>query len=109
MYLLDDVKFTALRFAKSDFRADIEEMRRQSQKIATAIDYADEWKTTCIEQLEISESEMDRVESNEAEIGYAGFLQNQTSLDDWFSLYVITIPCIYVRTLLEAVRAKLQH
>ncbi|KAI1172042.1 hypothetical protein F4777DRAFT_23510 [Nemania sp. FL0916] len=38
---------------------------------------------------------MDNIQPSVAELAYSGFLQNQTSLDDWFSLYVIMIPCVY--------------
>jgi thiaminase len=38
---------------------------------------------------------MERIEPSAAEIGYASFLDGQTIIDDWLSLYIITIPCIY--------------
>jgi len=96
LYLLDNVRFKALRFAKSSFRTDLLEMITESEKITRAVRYAEEWRRKCTTQLHIPESEMNSAQSNIAQTAYAEYLQNQTFLDDWFSLYVLTIPCIYV-------------
>lgn len=93
--LLDTIRFKALRFSKSNFRGYLGVMRTEAKKISSAVDYADQWRNKCINELGILGSEVDETDSNVAEIAYAGFLQNQTSLDDWFSLYVITAPCLY--------------
>ncbi|KAI1119480.1 hypothetical protein F5Y14DRAFT_457747 [Nemania sp. NC0429] len=92
LYLLDSIRFKALRFAKCNFRGDLNDMKTESDKIARAVGYAQDWKQTCISKLRIPESEMDNIQPSVAEMAYSGFLQNQTSQDDWFSLYVIMIP-----------------
>ncbi|KAK4159875.1 hypothetical protein QBC43DRAFT_360863 [Cladorrhinum sp. PSN259] len=54
LYLLDDVRFEALRFAQLSLMNQFNGLRTQSQKISDAIDYAGEWKKTCINHLNIS-------------------------------------------------------
>ncbi len=97
LYLLDSVKFKALRFAKLNSCTPVSEILDQSTKITSAVTYAEEWKKICTDQLGIPKAEMENIESSAAEIGYASFLQSRVFLDDWFSLYIITIPCVYVR------------
>ena len=96
MYLLDNARFKALRFAKLNPTTPFDDLRAQSQKIASAVGIAEDWKTMCVNELGIPASEMESIEPSAAEIGYASFLNGQTSIDDWFSLYIITVPCIYV-------------
>lgn len=97
LYLLDNVRFKALRFAKLNPTTPFDDLRVQSKKIAGAVDITEDWKTMCTDELGIPASEMESIEPSTAEIGYASFLNGQTIVDDWFSLYIITIPCIYVR------------
>ena len=99
MYLVDIVRFKALRFAKADFIS-LDDMLNESQKIARAVEFAKNWKKTCIEELGIPH-DIETTERSVAEMAYAGFLQNETTLEDWLSLYVILIPCYYVRTNLD--------
>jgi thiaminase len=98
LYLIDSIKFKALRFAKGNFRFGLDQMDQESLKINTAVGYAREWREICINKLDIPAIEMNSNElhSNISELAYAAFLQNQTSIDDWFSLYVVWIPCVYV-------------
>ncbi|RYP10174.1 hypothetical protein DL765_008193 [Monosporascus sp. GIB2] len=89
------IRFKALRFAKSDINDNLEEMATESKKITSAVGYAKDWKEVCLKQLQIPESDMNNIKASMAEMAYTGFLQNRVSLDSWFSLYVIMIPCIY--------------
>ncbi|KAK4220656.1 hypothetical protein QBC38DRAFT_172356 [Podospora fimiseda] len=95
LYLIENVRFKALRFAKLKSTAQLEEWRAQSQRITSAVNIVEDWRKTCIEDLKIPASEMKNIEPSAAQIGYASFLNGQTILDDWFSLYITTIPCIY--------------
>ncbi|KAK0701094.1 hypothetical protein B0T26DRAFT_627874, partial [Lasiosphaeria miniovina] len=95
LYLLDNVRFKALRFAKLGSRTAFSDLRAQSQKISSAVDYAEEWKKICVNDLGISATAIEDIEPSAAEIGYSSFLESQTMIDDWFSLYIITIPCVY--------------
>ncbi|KAK0727625.1 hypothetical protein B0T26DRAFT_868878 [Lasiosphaeria miniovina] len=95
LYLLDDVKFKALRFSKLNSRTSFSFLQVQADKIASAVKYAGEWKQTCIDDLGIPPAAMGDIEPSAAEIGYASFLRSETALDDYLSLYIITIPCVY--------------
>ncbi|KAJ8078998.1 hypothetical protein PM082_013285 [Marasmius tenuissimus] len=118
-YLVDSIKFYALRLTKVG--TDLDDIKAQELKIRRCVEYAEEWKKICIdrEQLGIEESRLAKTkaktpnntdsraeqqgadespaptERSIAELAYSNYLQNHTSSESFFNLHVVTAACIY--------------
>ncbi|KAK7454097.1 hypothetical protein VKT23_011608 [Stygiomarasmius scandens] len=94
-YLLDSVRFKALRFATlpyDDF--DLDKLDQEIKSVTNSTGYARDWFITCVEQLGVSEEDF-RVERSIAELAYSQYLQNNAQGDDWYNLHVVLIGCYW--------------
>ncbi|KAH7869743.1 uncharacterized protein C8R40DRAFT_1259009 [Lentinula edodes] len=94
-YLLDSVKFKALRLATlpyDDF--DVEKLQDEANSVARYPGYAEDWFKTCVGELGLSMDDF-RVERSIAEIAYSQYLMHNAQGDDWCNLHVILIACYW--------------
>ncbi|KAJ4487544.1 heme oxygenase-like protein [Lentinula aciculospora] len=94
-YLLDSVKFMALRLAKVPFDDfDVEKLQDEADSVAKYPGYANDWFKTCVGELGLSADDF-RVERTIAEIAYSQYLMHNAQADDWYNLHVILIGCYW--------------
>ena len=98
-YLIDLVKFMALRLATVP-QYDLDTLNTELDSVSKSFSWVTDWAKTCVTDLHIDPNQLVNTERSIAEMAYAGVLQNNTRVEDWFNLHVIMIGCIYVSSVL---------
>ncbi|KAI4184205.1 MAG: hypothetical protein L6R41_004906 [Letrouitia leprolyta] len=112
-YLINLIRFRAARLAKFRVDANFWDLETEVAKISKASTYAKDFCQNCLGFQKTTEGKWERDKlllplawnkedldtpngPSVAVLGYNSFLQDRVSLDDWFTLYIATVPCIYV-------------
>ncbi|OHE96236.1 hypothetical protein CORC01_08454 [Colletotrichum orchidophilum] len=93
-YLIDYIGFKALRLNTIP-GDDWDSLQREAKGLAGSVDWVNDWRNTLINDLRLTPEEITQAERSVAELAYSNVLQRHTSIDDWFDLHVIMIPCVY--------------
>jgi thiaminase len=92
---MDYVRFKALRL-NTVLENDWENLQAEAKSISDSVKWVNDWRTTLINKLGVPAPHIDNAERSIGELAYANVLQRHASIDDWFDLHVIMIPCVFV-------------
>ena len=113
-YLLNLVRFRAGRLTKFRGDASLWNLKSEIAKIDSAYKFAVTFRQQCLGKVLIPDTDEYRDEKllndlkidekdlsdpngpGVAVLGYNSFLQDRVALEEWVTLYIATIPCIYV-------------
>ncbi|KAK2739838.1 hypothetical protein CKAH01_18638 [Colletotrichum kahawae] len=93
-YLVDYLRFEALRLNAIP-EDDWDSVAKEAASLSSNIQEVDDWRDTLIEELKVTPEVLGNAERSVAELAYANVLQKHASIDNWFDLHVIMIPCVY--------------
>ena len=93
--MVDYVRFKALRLT-TVLDSDWADLSAEAKSLANDVSYAIEWRKQLVSDLKVQPQAIDNAERSVAELAYANVLQRHASVDDWFDLHVILIPCLWV-------------
>lgn len=93
-YLVDYIRFKALRL-NTVLEDDWENLQKEANSLADSVKWVNNWRDTLITKLKLPAAQIDQAERSIGEMAYANVLQRRASIDDWFDLHVIMIPCVW--------------
>ncbi|PMD65555.1 uncharacterized protein K444DRAFT_625123 [Hyaloscypha bicolor E] len=76
---------------------DWENLQKEANSLAESVKWVNNWRDTLITKLKLPAASIDQAERSIGEMAYANVLQRHASIDDWFDLHVIMIPCVWIQ------------
>lgn len=93
--MIDYIRFKALRL-NTVLDDDWENLQKEANSLAESVKWVNNWRDTLITKLKLPAAWIDQAERSIGEMAYANTLQRHASIDDWFDLHVVMIPCVWV-------------